>query len=102
MNKLAPKTDTEYRIAYAQSWNLAVAMVAPERRASPLMKDVKHETQKILKHWQTFFYDQLVTKFEEELKKEQNKKEVRAKSELDFVQDLEDEDMPMFNLNENE
>ena len=89
MKKIPPKTDTDFRIAFAQSWNLAVAIVAPIYN---LDSDI---CKPILEGWQKYFYDKLVTEpLEEDLKSNINKlnsdrPDKKSKHTLDFVEDLE-------------
>lgn len=54
MKKVPPRTDTDFRIAFAQSWNLAVAMVA---RSPSKLDEVMKER---LEEWQVYFYKKLV------------------------------------------
>ena len=91
MNKLIPKTDTEFRISFAQSYNLAVALVAGYVSAVVNPEGTKNEIEK----WQKYFYQKLVGDFEEaELKANLNqlnsdKSDKKAKAEFSFVEDLE-------------
>ena len=53
----APKTDTEHRISFAQSWNLAVAIYGPS-----IPSKIARENIEI---WQQYLYQKLVLDFVE-------------------------------------
>ena len=86
----APKTDTEFRISYAQSWNLAVAMVSNLKY--PKMEIYQEEMEK----WQKYFYQKLVLDLVEKEgtealnKLNTDKPDKLAKHKADFVEDLSD------------
>lgn len=91
MNNIkAPKTDTEYRISFAQSWNLAVAMMANHIEISG------DEHKKHLERWQKYFYQKLVLDFVESEGKDALNKlnsdplDKAHKHRQDFVEDLAD------------
>ena len=94
MKKIPPRTDTDYRIAYAQSFNLAVAMVAP------LYGDTKNrldtpEAKERIELWQAYFYKKLVDDcieddLEDNLKKlNSDRSDKVAKHRIDYIEDLD-------------
>ena len=91
-NIKAPKTDTEFRISYAQSWNLAVAVLSEEEKN----KSEKFNLEPKLLAWQKYFYDKLVTELiEKEGNEALNKlntdrSDKIAKHKIDAVEDLDD------------
>ena len=98
MKKIPPKTDTDFRIAFAQSWNLAVALIAPvvPRLTEPTNEKEVRERNKALKDtmedWQKYFYDKLVTEpLKEDMIKQTNgdKSDKIAKHRIDYIEDLE-------------
>ena len=100
----APKTDTEHRISFAQSWNLAVALIAPvvPRLTEPTNeKEVKERNKALrdtIENWQKYFYQKLVLDFvESEGKDALNKlNTVRSdkvqKHTLDVIYDLPEQE----------
>ena len=88
----APKTDTEFRISYAQSWNLAVAMVSNLKY--PKMEIYQEEMEK----WQKYFYQKLVLDLVEKEgtealnKLNSDRPDKVEKHKLDYVYDLPEQE----------
>ncbi len=57
MKKIPPQSDIDFRIAFAQSHNLSVALVAP----STQNWRANNEIEEKLEYWQAYFYKKLVT-----------------------------------------
>ena len=90
----APKTDTEFRISYAQSWNLAVALIAPRYQAMEKVDPIL--AQETLESWQKYFYQKLVLDLVEKEGNEAlnklntDRSDKIAKHKIDAVEDLDD------------
>lgn len=96
----APKTDTEHRISFAQSWNLAVTMIPDEWKLELRLKHFHESSRETiineLERWQKYFYQKLVLDFVESEGKDAlnklntDKPDKLAKHKADFVEDLSD------------
>ena len=103
---IPPRSDQDFRISFAQSHNLSVAMTAPmaqdlirklvevdadlEAKNKALI-EVEKEIKNMLEDWQQYFYDKLVTEPLREAKIESTKASKIAKHKNDIVLDLGDE-----------
>lgn len=85
----APKTDTEHRISFAQSWNLAAEMTSNANLPRP-------QKEKLLEEWQKYFYQKLVLDLVEKEGNEAlnklntDRSDKIAKHKIDAVEDLDD------------